>query len=152
MGDSDCQGMSKAMLLLTALGRIILCLSQFLVLIPTRVPGLPQSEAKQKSQARLYSVPILQQEGQQTTGSLACLLTERAGELVPLYGVRVVGCVKGMEEWLPACPPPWVMLCAGAMHDNLLSAPSSSEVVVEILVFCIFFCHDLPQLCMHAFF
>ena len=45
------------MLLLTALGRIIFCLSQFLVLIPTRVPGLPQSEAKQKSQARLYSSP-----------------------------------------------------------------------------------------------
>ena len=43
-------------------------------------------------------------------------------------------------------------MCTGAMHDNLLSAPSSSEVVVEIFALLYFFCYDLPQLCMHAFF
>ena len=49
-------------------------------------------------------------------------------------------------------------MCAGAMHDNLLSAPSSSEVVVEIFgllhfLFFFFFAMICPNgACMHFFF
>ena len=44
-------------------------------------------------------------------------------------------------------------MCTGAMHDNLLSAPSSSEVVVESFALLYFFAMIcLNCACMHFFF
>lgn len=91
----------------------------------------------------LMGALLQQREGEQTAGSLACSLPQRA-ELIPYKG-RGGECVQrlGQRVGIGGVPTTLVVVCAGGMCKYSVFAPGSSGVAVLYLVV-----HNLP---MHTF-